>query len=210
MPQFDDEFRVQFRNLLAWRRDVRKFRTTPLPDGILEELLELTRLAPSVGLCEPWRFIRVRDTGIRENIRADFERANAQALSGYCGEQAASYARLKLAGLDCAPVHLAVFADTATQKGSGLGRRTMPEMLEYSVIGAINTLWLAARAYGLGMGWISILDPERVKNILFVPPEWRLIAYLCLGHPEEESDTPELERAGWEKRGTNTFQLLER
>ena len=86
----------------------------------------------------------------------------------------------------------------------------MPEMLEYSVIGAINTLWLAARAYGLGMGWVSILDPPRVNQILSVPSEWQLIAYLCLGHAEEESATPELERAGWEKRADEDAVLLER
>ncbi len=136
---------------------------------------------------------------VRLAIRAEFERANAEALQGYGGPQAALYARLKLAGLDTAPVHLAVFADGATQKGSGLGRRTMPEMLEYSVIAAITTLWLAARAHGVGMGWVSILDPSRVGTILAAPQDWQLIAYLCLGYPENESVTPELERAGWEE-----------
>ena len=208
--QFSEDFRRQFRELLRWRRDVRRFRPSPLPDGVLEELLALTSLAPSVGLSEPWRFIRVNSSAVRDNIRREFERANAEALAGYSGEQAGLYARLKLAGLDLAPVHLAVFADGGTQKGSGLGRRTMPEMLEYSVIAAISTLWLAARAYGIGMGWVSILDPPRVEAILAVPAEWRLIAYLCMGYPEEESCTPELERAGWEKRGGESVRLLER
>jgi 5,6-dimethylbenzimidazole synthase len=208
-PEFDDHFREQFRALLIWRRDVRRFQPAPLPGGILEELLDLTRLAPSVGLSEPWRFINVTNAGNRAQVRAEFERANAEALAGYSGERAASYARMKLAGLDCAPVQLAVFADRVTEKGSGLGRRTMPEMLEYSVIGAISILWLAARAYGVGMGWISILDPQRVSAILSTPAEWQLIAYLCLGYPEDESATPELERAGWEKRNRET-PLLER
>lgn len=208
--EFSDEFRRQFRELLIWRRDVRRFRPAPLPDGILEELLELTSLAPSVGLSEPWRFIRVNSAALREEIRREFERANADALAGYSGERAGLYARLKLAGLDRAPVHLAVFADSGTSKGSGLGRRTMPEMLEYSVIAAISTLWLAARAYGIGLGWVSILDPARVNGILSVPSEWRLIAYLCLGYPEEDSCTPELERAGWETRCRESSRLLER
>lgn len=207
---FDDEFRESFRELLIWRRDVRKFRSCPLQEGLLEKLIELTTLAPSVGLSEPWRFVRVVTPQTRAGVRAEFERSNAEALSGYAGEQAALYSRLKLAGLDCAPVQLAVFADRATQQGSGLGRRTMPEMLEYSVIGAINILWLAARAHGVGMGWVSILDPQRVNPILDVPADWRLIAYLCLGYPEEESSTPELERAGWEKRDARRASLLER
>ena len=131
---------------MLWRRDVRRFQAKPLPEGAVEELLALACLAPSVGLSEPWRFLRVASTGVRGAIRSHFEQANEQALAGYRGEQAALYAKLKLSGLDCAPVQLAVFADRETQQGSGLGRRTMPETVEYSVVGAIHTLWLAARA----------------------------------------------------------------
>jgi 5,6-dimethylbenzimidazole synthase len=207
---FGNEFREQFRDLLLWRRDVRRFLPNPLPEGLLEELLALACLSPSVGLSEPWRFVRVADTARRNAVRTEFERANSEALAGYSGEQAALYARLKLAGLDQAPVHLAVFADPATRKGSGLGRRTMPEMLEYSVVTAISILWLAARAYGVGIGWVSILDAARVSGILEVPSDWELIAYLCIGYPEEESITPELERAGWEKRTGGDFLLFER
>jgi len=198
---FSEEFRREFRELLVWRRDVRRFRNDVLPGGLLKELLDLTRLAPSVGLSEPWRFLRVENMDARNAIREEFERANREALAGYSGEQAALYSRLKLAGLKEAPEHLAVFVDNATHKGSGLGRRTMPEMLEYSVISAITVLWLAARAHGVGMGWVSILDPAKVGKILGVPAEWGLVAYLCLGYPEEEGCVPELERAGWEKRG---------
>jgi len=103
---------------------------------------------------------------------------------------------------------LAVFADRGTGKGSGLGRRTMPETLEYSVVSAVTTLWLAARSYGVGMGWVSILDPQRINEILSIQVEWQLIAYLCLGYPEEESCTPALEIAGWEKRGGDESVLL--
>jgi 5,6-dimethylbenzimidazole synthase len=113
---------------------------------------------------------------------------------------AARYAALKLAGLEEAPCQFAVFADAATETGHGLGRRTMPEMAEYSVVTAVSLMWLAARAEGIGMGWVSILDPARINGILDVPPEWRFIGYFCLGYPESESDRPELERAGWERR----------
>jgi 5,6-dimethylbenzimidazole synthase len=113
---------------------------------------------------------------------------------------ATRYAALKLAGLEEAPCHLAVFADTATETGHGLGRRTMPEMADYSVVGAICMMWLAARAEGIGMGWVSILDPCRVVEILAVPKSWRLIGYFCLGFPLADSEQPELERAEWERR----------
>jgi 5,6-dimethylbenzimidazole synthase len=210
VPHFDSEFRERFRDLLIWRRDVRRFQTTPLPKGTLEELLSLACLAPSVGLSEPWRFIQVASAECRMRVRAEFQRANKDALAGYAGEQAALYSRLKLSGLDCAPIQLAVFADTATAQGAGLGRQTMSETLEYSVIGAISTLWLAARAYGLGVGWVSICSPDRVHEILSAPPGWRLIAYLCIGYPTSDNDTPELERDGWEKRNPARFSLLER
>ncbi len=207
---FGEEFHRQFRELLVWRRDVRRFQATPLAAGLLEELLTLACLAPSVGLSEPWRFMRVDDQARRAAIHGEFTRTNAAALAGYSGEQADLYSRLKLAGLDCAPVHLAVFADAGTAQGSGLGRQTMPQMLEYSVVGAISTLWLAARAHGIGMGWVSILHSESVAEILDAPDGWRLVAYLCLGYPEQECDVPELESAGWEKRNERKFVLLNR
>jgi 5,6-dimethylbenzimidazole synthase len=108
--------------------------------------------------------------------------------------------RLKLAGLDEAPCHLAVFADPAPEQGHGLGRATMPETTAYSAVMAIHTLWLAARAVKLGLGWVSILDPASVTRVLDVPPEWVFVGYFCLGYPQVETDTPELERFGWEVR----------
>jgi 5,6-dimethylbenzimidazole synthase len=209
-PTFDAAFQNQFRNLLIWRRDVRHFQTQPLPPNLLTELVQLACFSPSVGLSEPWRFVQINSPTLRQQMREEYQRANAEALSGYSGEQAALYSRLKLAGLDTAPVHLAVFSDPTTSQGSGLGRQTMPETLEYSVVGAISTLWLAARACGLGLGWVSICAPERVCQILSVPSEWRLIAYLCIGYPEADHDTPELQRAGWERRAATTTLLLER
>jgi 5,6-dimethylbenzimidazole synthase len=131
-------------------------------------------------------------------------------LSDYDDEPARRYAALKLAGLDDAPVHLAVFADRGTTQGHGLGRRTMPEMIEYSAVAAVHTLWLAARTEEVGVGWVSILEPERVPAMLDVPASWRLIAYLCLGYPERDDTVPALERAGWEQRRDPTSFILRR
>lgn len=195
---FSPEFADELDHLLRWRRDVRHFRRDPLPSGLLESLLERAALAPSVGYAQPWRFVRVDDPQRRQTVIASFERANAAALQSYEGEDAQRYASLKLAGLHDAPVHLAVFCDEATTIGKGLGRATMPEMLDYSAVMAVFVLWLAARARGIGMGWVSILEPDVVTQALDVPSGWRLIAYLCIGYPIEDSDTPELARTGWE------------
>ncbi len=200
MPEFDAEFQRRLVELLTWRRDVRRFRREALPAGLVERLLEIAMLAPSVGLSQPWRFVLVDDPARRATVRAEFARANQAALAAETGEAAQRYARLKLAGLDEAPVHLAVFADRGTEQGSGLGRRTMPETIEYSAVTAIHTLWLAARAWGIGLGWVSILDPLAIARILDVPAPWLLIGYLCLGYPEREETEPELERLGWERR----------
>jgi 5,6-dimethylbenzimidazole synthase len=203
---FDEAFRARLRELLIWRRDVRRFRSEPLPAGTLERLIETACLAPSVGLSQPWRFVIVDDPARRRAVLEDFKSCNADALRAYADDRAARYVALKLAGIAEAPAQLAVFADTATQIGHGLGRRTMPEMTEYSVVAAVCTMWLAARAEGIGMGWVSILDPVEVGRILDVPATWRFIGYFCLGYPLLEDERPELERAGWERRQhTQTF-----
>jgi 5,6-dimethylbenzimidazole synthase len=198
--QFDEEFRQSFRDLILWRRDVRRFRRDPIDAALMDSLLELASHAPSVGHCQPWRFVLVESPERREEVKSSFARANAKALENYYGQQRAHYARLKLEGLENAPVHLAVFADEAAEEGSGLGRRTMPETLRYSVVAAVQTLWLAARAEGLGLGWVSILEPETIHRVLDVPPTWALVAYLCIGWPVEEHLDPELDRHRWQPR----------
>ena len=209
-PCFDARFRRELDALFRWRRDVRCFQTAPIVPELVCALLESACQAPSVGLSEPWRFVMVDDPVRRGAIRDDFARCNAQALACQPESRSAIYARLKLAGLDDAPCHIAVFADPGTNQGHGLGRFTMPETIAYSVVMAVHTLWLAARAYGLGLGWVSILDPARVATVLEVNPNWIFIGYLCLGYPEAESDTPELERAGWERRRSSEPPILKR
>lgn len=208
--RFGQDFRSSLHELLKWRRDVRRFRRDPLPAGTLERLVEVAGLAPSVGLSQPWRFVAVDSEARRQAIRASFERCNAEALSRHTGERAALYARLKLAGLGEAPCQFGVFADAETAQGHGLGRLTMPATIEYSAVMAVHTVWLAARAEGIGLGWVSILDPAEVAAALEVPDTWTFIGYFCLGYPAEETDVPALEREGWEVRRDPATTLFRR
>jgi 5,6-dimethylbenzimidazole synthase len=200
-PSFDAAFRDELQALFRWRRDVRRFRRDPLPEG---------RLAPSVGLSEPWRFVLVDDPARRAAVRANFQSCNAVALAGQTAGREALYARLKLAGLDDAPCHFAVFAEPDPTQGHGLGRTTMPETTAYSAVMAVHTLWLAARAEGVGLGWVSILEPPAIAAALETPPHWSFIGYFCLGYPEQDSDTPELERVGWERRRAGAADIIQR
>ncbi|NOD65357.1 5,6-dimethylbenzimidazole synthase [Ruegeria sp. HKCCD9179] len=197
---FTDDFRTQFDLLLRLRRDVRRFRTDTVDEAVLARCLDAFQLAPSVGLSEPWRVIRVESEAARAAALKNFQTANDDALAGYSGDKAQLYSRLKLSGMQEAPVQLAVFCDDSTDKGLGLGAGTMPEMRRYSVVSAITLFWLALRAEGLGLGWVSILDPDQMIRDLSVPEDWRLIGYFCVGWPEQVSDTPELEQVGWENR----------
>ncbi|MCF4127105.1 5,6-dimethylbenzimidazole synthase [Methylobacterium sp. SyP6R] len=199
-PEFGADFRARFADLVAWRRDVRRFRPDPVPEEALRESLALACLSPSVGNSQPWRFVRVSNPERRAAVAASFTRCNDAAAASYDDARASAYRSLKLAGLREAPVHLAVFCDEATGAGHGLGRATMPEMLRYSAVTAVHTFWLAARSHGLGVGWVSILCPEEVAAVLDVAPSWRLIAYLCVGYPVEEHADPELVRHGWQER----------
>jgi 5,6-dimethylbenzimidazole synthase len=209
-PVFDAEFRARLHDLLVWRRDVRRFRRDPLPQGAIEQLIEAAALAPSVGLSQPSRFVIVAGAERRRAVRRNFETSNAAALAEHEGERAALYARLKLAGLDEAPGHLAVFADRSTAQGHGLGRRTMPETIEYSTVAAIHTMWLVARAEGIGLGWVSILDPAPIATTLDVPETWLFVAYLCIGFPAREDDVPTLARNGWEARRPGADSIIYR
>ncbi|KGM89395.1 cob(II)yrinic acid a,c-diamide reductase/5,6-dimethylbenzimidazole synthase [Roseovarius mucosus DSM 17069] len=200
MSQFSKDFQIGLRDLMRWRRDVRRFRRDAVDEAVLQDCLDTFLLSPSVGLSEPWRVIRVQSPGARAAALENFTAANAQALAGYDGDKARIYSGLKLSGMQEAPVQLAVYCDEATDKGAGLGAGTMPEMRRYSVVGAITHFWLAARAQGLGVGWVSILDPVQLSRDLDVPDNWALVAYLCVGWPETTSETPELELAGWESR----------
>jgi 5,6-dimethylbenzimidazole synthase len=200
VPSFDEAFRARLTTLIAWRRDVRRFGVRPVPQALIEELLDIAQLSPSVGNSQPWRWVQVDSLPKRREIRMNFAACNEAACKAQSNERASTYASLKLEGMDRAPFQFAVFCDHATLQGFGLGRHSMPEMLDYSTVAMISTFWLAARAAGLGVGWISILDPVEVSRALDVPPSWKLVAYLCVGWPETEHLDPELERHGWQRR----------
>lgn len=200
LPEFDETFQAEFRTLLAWRRDVRRFRRDPLPDGAIESLVATAGLAPSVGNSQPWRFVHVTSPNMRETLAAHVDAMNLRAAQTYDATRAVAYRKLKLHGLREAPAILAIFSDEAPTAGYGLGIATMPEMLRYSTVMAIHTLWLAARTQGIGVGWVSILEPSMVAALLDVPERWSLIAILCLGYPESPSTEPELQAKGWQDR----------
>lgn len=199
-PTFDEDFQDQLTALFAWRRDVRHFRGDPLPDGTLDDLLDIACRSPSVGNAQPWRFVHVFTPERRRALADHVDGCKDKAAQAYDTERRVLYDGLKLHGLREAPEVIAVFCDEQAATGHGLGRATMPETLCWSTITAIHTLWLAARARGIGMGWVSIVDPGAMHGLLEIPADWRFIALLCLGFAADENDTPELVRHGWQDR----------
>ncbi len=184
--------------ILRWRRDTRHFRPDPIPEALITTLRSAMDRAPSVGNSRPWRTFRVTSPTLRTAVRACFQRCNEDAAAAYPDARRTAYSRLKLAGLDRAPLHLAVFTETDPPEGHGLGRQTLPETLRQSTAMAIHTLWLTARAHNLGLGMVSILDGAEMERLFATPPGWSFTAYLCLGWPEFEDDTPLLDRVGWQ------------
>lgn len=194
-------------SILQWRRDVRHFRRDPVDEALLDQLRATMDRAPSVGNARPWRVLRVQSPSLRAEVRANFQRCNDQAAKLYTGDKHAEYLALKLAGLDAAPVQLAVFTEMDPAAGHGLGRQTLPEALRQSTAMAIFTLWLAARAQNLGLGMVSILDPAQIEALFAVPAGWEFSAYLCIGHPEFMDDTPLLHRAGWQENAATDWPI---
>lgn len=200
-PAYSEEERKAIYRAIGERRDVRRgYLDRALPGDVLERLLASAHRAPSVGLMQPTRFIVVRDPAIRRAVHDIFTLANAEAARRYRGARRELYASLKLEGILEAPQNLCVLCDAGSRRGHGLGRRTMPETAIYSTVCAIQNLWLAARSEGVGVGWVSILDPARLRALLHVPERYLPVAYLCLGYVSEFAAEPDLEHFGWEKR----------
>jgi 5,6-dimethylbenzimidazole synthase len=198
---FDENGRKAVYRAIRERRDVRRgFLPEPISDELLHRLLEAAHNAPSVGLMQPWRFIVVRDLAVRQKVHEIFLKANEHAMASYEGEQQQNYAGMKLEGILEAPQNLCIVCDSQSSQGHQLGRRTMPETAIYSAVCAVQNLWLAARAEGIGVGWVSILEPHSLRSTLKIPEQITPVAYLCLGYVDAFSKEPDLERAGWEKR----------
>lgn len=180
------------------RRDMRHFLATPLEEGQLERLVKAAHMAPSVGLMQPWRFIRITDFQLRTAIQKHVEEertATADALD----ERSSEFMRLKVEGiLSCAEVLVVGLMDQ--REKYIFGRRTMPEMDLASASCAIQNMWLAARAEGIGLGWVSLFDPEKLRELCHMPEGSQPIAILCLGHVKDFYPAPMLEIEEWDKR----------
>ncbi|WP_426398683.1 5,6-dimethylbenzimidazole synthase [Ralstonia sp. R-29] len=180
------------------RRDVRHFRPDPIAPDVLQRLLHAAHLAPSVGFMQPWRFIRITDTSLRTQIHALVD-AERRRTANALGEREDEFMRLKVEGiLDCGEVLVATLMDG--RERHIFGRRTMPEMDLASVACAIQNLWLASRAEGIGMGWVSLFDPQQLGALLQLPDDARPVAVLCLGHVDGFYEKPMLEQQGWAER----------
>jgi 5,6-dimethylbenzimidazole synthase len=184
--------------VMSARRDMRHFRADPLDEALLERLLGAAHLAPSVGYMQPWRFIRVRSPELRARIHALVE-AERQATAAALEARSVEFLRLKVEGIrECGELLVAALAPD--RERHVFGRRTMPEMDLASVACAIQNLWLAARAEGIGMGWVSLFDPEALRELLHMPEGSRPVAVLCLGRVHEFYGEPMLERERWAQR----------
>lgn len=184
--------------VLASRRDHRHFHPTPVARETLERLLAVFSVAPSVGLSQPWHVTVVQDPAVREAVHAGFRGVRAAEAERFEGERRTLYNTLRLEGILQAPVGLVV--SHLPPEGPVLGTTSTPAASEYSVISAITLLWLAATAEGLGMGWVSLLDPEHLHSAVPIPDGARPLAYLCLGHPSLDLDEPLLQTVGWARR----------
>jgi len=183
------------------RRDIRShFLPLPVADRVLGRLLDAAHHGPSVGFMQPWDFIVIRDEAVRRSVRECFLEANRQAARRYTGKRRKLYENLKLEGILEAPVNLCITCDRERPKGKGLGRQTDAATDLYSTACAVENLWLAARAESLGVGWVSILNFDRLRQLLGIPARALPVAYLCLGHVSEFPPAPLLESAGWERR----------
>jgi 5,6-dimethylbenzimidazole synthase len=180
------------------RRDMRHFRPDPVPPDVLERLLEAAHRAPSVGFMQPWRFVRVTDPDLRRAVHGVVE-AERQRTGEDLGERRAEFLRLKVEGiLDCGEVLVVALMDG--RERYVFGRRTLPEMDVASAACAIQNVWLTARVEGLGMGWVSIFDPDELARLLAMPAGAKPLAVLCLGYVDEFYERPMLEQEGWDTR----------
>lgn len=195
-PQRDGLYRA-----IHERRDVRsQFLPDPVPPDVLARLLRAAHHAPSVGFMQPWDFIVIDRPATKQAVKALYDHANAEAAGHYDGERAALYRRLKLEGIVDSPINLCITCDRTRGGPHVLGRDTVLDADLFSTCLAVQNLWLAARAEGIGMGWVSILSPAQLADVLGLPEHVVPVAYLCIGYVTEFLPRPELEAAGWRSR----------
>jgi 5,6-dimethylbenzimidazole synthase len=195
------EFVLEVYEAIYKRRDIRQFRDAPIDPQVILKILDAAHHAGSVGFMQPWNFIVIKSKETKEKMYQLFLEENAKAREAYEGDTQRLYDSLTLQGIRESPYNIAVTCRHEINDDKPvLGRRSMPEMDLYSTCCAIQNLWLAARAEGIGVGWVSIFEPSEVKKILKIPASVTLVAYLCLGFPLFFDETPLLERVGWRKR----------
>jgi 5,6-dimethylbenzimidazole synthase len=198
---FSPEERAAVYRAINARRDVRdEFLPQPIPDATLRRILEAAHRAPSVGLSQPWNFILIRDVATKSRVHDAFLRCNEEAAQMFEETRGARYRQLKLEGIRKAPLNICVTCDRARGGPVVLGRTHQPDTDLYSTVCAIQNLWLAARAEGIGVGWVSIFDPCDLRSILDIPPQIAVVAYLCVGFVDQLFVRPELEARQWAER----------
>ncbi|MBI4971927.1 MAG: 5,6-dimethylbenzimidazole synthase [Candidatus Omnitrophica bacterium] len=201
MIQFSEQERDAIYKVIFSRRDVREgFLPKPIPEDVLTRILEAAHHAGSVGFMQPWNFIVIDNVLIKQRVKSIFLEENKQASQNYDGERKKLYESLKLEGILEAPINVAITCEHKRGGNHVLGRNTIPETDLFSTCCAIQNLWLAARSEGIGAGWVSIIDPEKVKKRLGIPDSVSLVAYLCLGYVKEFAAQPLLETIGWRSR----------
>ena len=193
--------RDDFYKVLYGRRDVRsEFLPDPVADDVLERILQAAHHAPSVGLSQPWNFIVLHDQLIKQSMHDLHQQANAEAAEMFTEKRQNDYRQIKLAGILDAPINICITCDRERGGSVVLGKTHQPEMDIYSTVCAVQNLQLAARAENIGVGWVSIMDKQRLKTLLKIPKRIEVVAYLCIGHVSHFYDEPELQVKGWKNR----------
>ena len=199
--RFDERERQALYDIINARRDVRsEFRPDPINPATLRRILAAAHAAPSVGFMQPWSFLLIRDPNRRAGVHAAFLRANAEAREMFDGDRKALYRSLKLEGILTSPLNICVICDRTRGGKVVLGRTHNRDMDIYSTVCAVQNLWLAARAEGVGIGWVSIFRPQDLRGLLGIPDHAEIVAYLCAGYVDELYPRPELEARGWRQR----------
>ena len=195
---FEDEQKAGVYKAIMQRRDIRaQFTSDPVSEELLDKLLRAAHHAPSVGFMQPWNFLIIRDSDTKNTVHMGFQRAHDESTEMFAGDKKEKYRGFKLEGIREAPVNLLVTCDRARTGPVVIGRTVQPEMDLYSTVCAVQNLWLAARAEGIGVGWVSIIHEQELRNIFKLPDSVVVIAYLCIGHVSHFPEMPELEKAGW-------------